>query len=154
MTWTFEDRQEGGDGAGGAASAAPVDALARLEPVVAAGPDLLGMLADAVADADRAVRRSAATSRSTRSRRCCAPAAGSRWCTSAISRAYALRDGERSQLTRDHTYVQSRVDQGRLGAQEVATHPQRALLVRALGAGGTAVEADTERDQVVGQRRA
>jgi PPM family protein phosphatase len=57
-------------------------------------------------------------------------------------RAYLLRGGELIQLTQDHTYVQSLVDQGKLSAEEAASHPERALLVRALGAGAGQVEAD------------
>jgi PPM family protein phosphatase len=63
-------------------------------------------------------------------------------CTSATVRAYLLRGGELSQLTQDHTYVQSLVDQEKLTAEEAASHPERALLVRALGAGAGKVEAD------------
>lgn len=50
------------------------------------------------------------------------------------SRAYLLRGGELSQLTQDHTDVQSRVDQGKVTLSEAASHPERAQLVRALGA--------------------
>ncbi|WP_250003565.1 MerR family transcriptional regulator [Actinoplanes sp. M2I2] len=57
------------------------------------------------------------------------------------TRAYLLRDGELSLLTQDHSWVRAQVDQGRLTAQEAATHPQRALLVRALG-WSDGVEAD------------
>ncbi|GAA1191398.1 MerR family transcriptional regulator [Pseudonocardia alaniniphila] len=48
------------------------------------------------------------------------------------SRAYLLRDGVTHQITTDHTLVQSMVDEGRLTIAEAASHPQRALLVRAL----------------------
>jgi protein phosphatase len=51
-------------------------------------------------------------------------------------RAYLLRDGGLFQITHDHTLVQSMVDEGRLTPEEAASHPQRSLLVRALGAGG------------------
>ncbi|HLM22756.1 MAG TPA: protein phosphatase, partial [Propionibacteriaceae bacterium] len=47
------------------------------------------------------------------------------------SRAYRLRGGALSQLTQDHSYVQSLVDQGKLSADEAASHPERALLVSA-----------------------
>ncbi|MFJ6695264.1 protein phosphatase 2C domain-containing protein [Streptomyces sp. NPDC091272] len=50
------------------------------------------------------------------------------------SRAYFLRDGGLFQITHDHTLVQSMVDQGRLTPSEAASHPQRALLARALTA--------------------
>jgi len=48
------------------------------------------------------------------------------------SRAYLLRDGEFYQITRDHTFVQALIDQGRIRPEEAATHPQRSLLLRAL----------------------
>jgi serine/threonine protein phosphatase PrpC len=48
------------------------------------------------------------------------------------SRAYALRNNELHQITRDDTYVQMLVDEGRITADEANTHPQRSLLTRAL----------------------
>jgi protein phosphatase len=48
------------------------------------------------------------------------------------SRAYLLRDGQLSQVTRDDTYVQMLVDEGRISADEATTHPQRSLLTRVL----------------------
>jgi protein phosphatase len=48
------------------------------------------------------------------------------------SRAYALRGGELHQITRDDTYVQMLVDEGRITPDEANTHPQRSLLTRAL----------------------
>jgi serine/threonine protein phosphatase PrpC len=54
------------------------------------------------------------------------------------SRAYLLRQGALARLTQDHSYVQQLVDQGKLAAADAPAHPQRALLVRALGAGGDA----------------
>ncbi len=52
------------------------------------------------------------------------------------SRAYRLRAGRLEQVTRDHTYVQSLVDAGRLSAAEADTHPQRNLMLRALDGRG------------------
>ncbi|MEP7023265.1 MAG: protein phosphatase 2C domain-containing protein, partial [Actinomycetota bacterium] len=53
------------------------------------------------------------------------------------SRAYLVRDGEVFQITHDHTMVQSLLDEGRITAEEAASHPQRELLLRALvGRGG------------------
>jgi serine/threonine protein phosphatase PrpC len=57
------------------------------------------------------------------------------------SRAYLLRDGELSQLTHDHTYVQTLVDAGRITADEAVVHPRRNLLMRAID-GSPPVEAD------------
>jgi len=48
------------------------------------------------------------------------------------SRAYLLRDGEFAQITKDDTYVQMLVDEGRISAEEANSHPQRSLLTRAL----------------------
>jgi protein phosphatase len=48
------------------------------------------------------------------------------------SRAYLLRDGVFLQITKDDTFVQSLVDEGRITEDEVHTHPQRSLLLRAL----------------------
>ena len=48
------------------------------------------------------------------------------------SRAYLLRDGEFAQVTKDDTYVQMLVDEGRITAEEAGSHPQRSLLTRAL----------------------
>lgn len=57
------------------------------------------------------------------------------------SRAYLLRDGELSQITQDHTWVQRLVDEGRITEEEATTHPQRSLLMRALGSADR-IEAD------------
>jgi serine/threonine protein phosphatase PrpC len=57
------------------------------------------------------------------------------------SRAYLLRDGALSQITHDHTYVQTLVDAGRISEQEAMVHPRRSLLMRALD-GMNPVEAD------------
>lgn len=48
------------------------------------------------------------------------------------SRAYLLRDGELFQVTHDDTLVQSMVDEGRLTEAEAPSHPDRALLSKAL----------------------
>jgi protein phosphatase len=49
------------------------------------------------------------------------------------SRAYLLREGELTQLTRDHTLVEELVRRGRLTEEEAAEHPQRSIITRALG---------------------
>src|SRR5829696_5426087 len=49
------------------------------------------------------------------------------------SRAYLLRDGELSRLTRDHTLVDELVRRGELTEAEAAEHPQRSIITRALG---------------------
>ena len=48
------------------------------------------------------------------------------------SRAYQLRDGMLTQITKDDTFVQSLIDEGRITEEEAHTHPQRSLLLRAI----------------------
>lgn len=57
------------------------------------------------------------------------------------SRAYQWRGGELEQLTRDHSVVQELLDSGTITAAQAATHPQRHIITRALGATGNS-EAD------------
>ena len=49
------------------------------------------------------------------------------------SRIYLARDGEVSQVTSDHTFVQRLVDTGRITADEALVHPRRSVLMRVLG---------------------
>jgi serine/threonine protein phosphatase PrpC len=48
------------------------------------------------------------------------------------SRAYRLRDGDLTQLSIDHTFVQSLVDEGKLTEAEARVHPHRSLLLRVM----------------------
>lgn len=48
------------------------------------------------------------------------------------SRAYLYRDGHLAQITRDDTFVQTLVDEGRITAEQAHSHPQRSLIMRAL----------------------
>ncbi len=48
------------------------------------------------------------------------------------SRGYLFRDGELSQLTTDHTFVQSLIDEGRITEVEARVHPHRNLILKAL----------------------
>lgn len=48
------------------------------------------------------------------------------------SRAYRLRDGTLEQISTDHTFVQSLVDEGKISRDEARVHPHRSLLLRAL----------------------
>lgn len=50
------------------------------------------------------------------------------------SRAYLLSDGKITQVTKDHTFVQSLVDEGRISPSEAATHPHKNVILRALDA--------------------
>jgi len=59
------------------------------------------------------------------------------------SRIYLLRDGELSQITVDHTFVQRLVDSGRITEQEAMVHPRRSVLMRVLGDVESSPEIDT-----------
>jgi serine/threonine protein phosphatase PrpC len=128
---------------GAAASTAAVDALRPLELSAAPAAELLTALADAVTVADRTVRAAATAEHQPVTTLTAILRRGSQLALVHVgdTRAYLLRGGELFRLTQDHTYVQSLVDQGRLSPAEAAAHPQRALLVRALGADAQ-VEAD------------
>lgn len=58
--------------------------------------------------------------------------AGMAVCHVGDSRGYRLRGGELQQITKDDTFVQSLVDEGRLDAEDVSSHPQRSLILKAL----------------------
>ena len=64
------------------------------------------------------------------------------------SRAFLARDGVVTQITKDHSFVQNLVDEGRISATEATTHPQRSLVTRVLTGAH-----DDEPDLVVRQGR-
>ena len=68
------------------------------------------------------------------------------------SRAYLLRDGELSQITHDHTYVQTLIDAGRITADEARTHPKRNLILRAIDGTGVPEGETSIREAQVGDR--
>ncbi len=57
------------------------------------------------------------------------------------SRAYLLTDGTLSQVTRDHSIVQTMMESGKITAEEARVHPNKNVITRALGVEET-VEAD------------
>ena len=125
----------GGHAAGEVASAVAISALAALDHEPAG--DLLDPLAEAVAEANITLHEMSVADPSVEGMGTTLTAMlwqGSHvaLCHIGDSRAYMLRDGELFQITRDHTLVQSLVDEGRLTPQAAASHPQRSLLLRAL----------------------
>lgn len=48
------------------------------------------------------------------------------------SRGYLLRDGVLEQLTHDHSWVQSLIDEGKLTPDQAAAHPHRSLILKVL----------------------
>ncbi len=49
------------------------------------------------------------------------------------SRAYLVREGIISQITRDHSWVQEQVDRGMITPEQAKSHPQSNIITRALG---------------------
>ncbi|MGW5127044.1 MerR family transcriptional regulator [Streptomyces sp. NPDC004069] len=125
---------------GAPASAAAVDALKHLETDGVPAGSLLNVLEDTVDHVKQAVHGVAGSGSSPEEAGTTLTAmlwTGSQLALVHIgdSRVYLLRDGELFQITHDHTMVQSMVDEGRLSPEEAASHPQRSLLIRALGRG-------------------
>ena len=54
-------------------------------------------------------------------------------CHAGDSRAYLFREGQLTQLTHDHSYVQELVDCGTITVEEAEHHPQKNIITRALG---------------------
>ncbi|MGV9307880.1 MULTISPECIES: PP2C family protein-serine/threonine phosphatase [unclassified Nonomuraea] len=68
------------------------------------------------------------------------------------SRAYLLRDGALYQITKDHTLVQSMVDEGRITEDQAAVHPRRSMVLRVLGSEGRAEPDMSLREAELGDR--
>ena len=126
----------GGHAAGELASAAVIDALRPLDIQVPAS-ELLNALDHAARRADSALRDIVRANPALHGMGTTLTAL--LWSGSQLgllhigdSRAYLVRDGEVFQITQDHTLVQSLLDEGKITAEEVASHPQRLLLLRAL----------------------
>jgi PPM family protein phosphatase len=126
----------GGHAAGEVASAAVIDALRPLDTEIPSG-DLLDALDHAVRTAGSRLRDMVASDPSLAGMGTTLTAlvvSGSQLALVHIgdSRAYLLRAGECYQITHDHTMVQTLLDDGKITPAEVASHPQRSLILRAL----------------------
>jgi PPM family protein phosphatase len=142
-----------GGPAGARASAAAVDALAVLDAREVPSAELVAALGAAVVDAERAVRGIGDAGEAVTTLTAMLLSAD-RMALAHIgdTRAYVLRRAVLSRLTVDHTWVQAMVDEGRMSPAEADTHPQRALLVRALTSGGSARPDLSAHDVVPGDR--
>lgn len=128
----------GGHAAGEVASAVAISAIAPLDRQnLTDGEAMLDALATAVAAARSTLHDMSVADPSTEGMGTTLTAmlwAGAQVavCHIGDSRAYLLRDGTLYQITRDHTLIQSLVDEGRLSPAAAANHPQRSLIIRAL----------------------
>jgi serine/threonine protein phosphatase PrpC len=130
------------DGVGGAArgdiaSSTAVAQLRRLDHTPAADADLLQMVSDAMHRAHVRISQLVDEQPALNGTSTTATAAlfdGSRAALGHVgdSRAYLFRKGELSQLTRDHTFVQTLIDEGRITETEARVHPHRNLILKAI----------------------
>ncbi|MCW0212034.1 MAG: protein phosphatase 2C domain-containing protein [Pseudonocardia sp.] len=126
----------GGHAAGEVASSLVISALAPLDEDDP-GDDLLAELRDATFEGNAAITRHVAEAPDLEGMGTTLTAilfAGSRLGMVHVgdSRCYQLRGGEFTQITKDDTFVQSLIDEGRITEEEAHTHPQRSLLLRAI----------------------
>jgi len=126
----------GGHAAGEVASQLMIAALAHLDDDEPGG-DLLGKLEQAVYEGNSAIAEQVEMNPDLDGMGTTLTAilfAGDRLGMVHIgdSRGYLLRDGELAQITKDDTFVQTLVDEGRITADEAHSHPQRSLIMRAL----------------------
>lgn len=146
----------GGHAAGEVASAEAIAALLSLDDEPP-GADVITSLRDAVEEANQRLRAMVAANPELEGMGTTLTAllwAGPRLGLVHVgdSRCYLLRDGVLTQITHDHTLVQSLVDEGRISPEEASSHPQRSLITRALDGRGE-VELDLSvRESRVGDR--
>ena len=126
----------GGHAAGEVASKLVIQALLPLDDDMPSD-DLLGELRDATAEGNAAITNLVAEQPDLEGMGTTLTAilfAGNRLGLVHVgdSRAYLMREGQLNQITKDDTFVQSLIDEGRISPEEAHTHPQRSLLLRAL----------------------
>ena len=127
----------GGHAAGDIASSTVVGAIAPLDNDNIGADDALDQLADTIAAANERLRSEmdADPSREGMGTTLIVLLKAGRQLAMANigdSRAYQLRDGVFTQITKDHSFVQSLLDSGRITAEEAVHHPQRSLVTRVL----------------------
>lgn len=134
----------GGQAAGEIASAVALETLAELD-----SPHTTGLTGDPVRDLDERVKMANNKIRAIIAQRpelegmgttvtALFLAGGNHLAFAHIgdSRAYRLRGGVLEQISTDHTWVQRLIDEGQISEDEAGRHPQRSLLMRALGTSG------------------
>lgn len=127
----------GGHAAGNVASSIAVGDLAHLDDD-RGGDDALAELSDALRHANESLRDAMRADRGLAGMGTTVTAllrAGANKLALAHigdSRGYLLRGGELTQITKDHSFVQTLVDEGRITAEDAETHPQRSLVTRVL----------------------
>ncbi|MDF2746832.1 MAG: pstP [Propionibacteriaceae bacterium] len=126
----------GGAAAGDLASAVAIDTIRRIDKPIA-GEEMLEVLSGAIHKANDRIADLVETDLSLDGMGTTVTGAlfdGTQIGLAHIgdSRAYLFRDGQLQQLTHDHSWVQSLVDEGKIDSGEAAVHPHRSLLLKVL----------------------
>ena len=127
----------GGHAAGDVASSIAIGEMVGLDAESPGADSALDLLAKALHTANRELREAMQRQPELRGMGTTVTAllrTGSKIAVAHIgdSRAYLLRDGTLTQITHDHSFVQSLIDEGRITEEEAQTHPQRSLVTRVL----------------------
>ena len=146
----------GGHAAGEVASSLTISAMAKLDSEPPGG-DMLAELSSAVAAANTRLQEMIIANPAVEGMGTTLTAlfwsdGHAAVCHIGDSRGYLLREGELYQITHDHTLVQSLVDEGRISVDDVSSHPQRSLLLRALDGRSVAEPDLSVHDSQVGDR--
>lgn len=127
----------GGHAAGDTASSTVVSELIELDGESYTSDEALRRLSSAVADANARLREEMDAEPDLEGMGTTLIAflrSGSKLAMANIgdSRAYLVRDGVFTQITKDHSFVQTLLDDGRITPEEAEHHPQRSLVTRVL----------------------
>jgi len=127
----------GGHAAGDVASSIAIGEMVSLDGESPGAENALNLLASALRAANRALREAMQQRPELQGMGTTVTAllrTGNKIAVAHIgdSRAYLLRDGTLTQITHDHSFVQSLIDEGRITEREAEGHPQRSLVTRVL----------------------
>jgi protein phosphatase len=127
----------GGHAAGDVASSMIVGTLAPLDEEIVSGEQALGVLESELREANaqlRAAMREDSGLAGMGATTIAMLRSGNKLAMAHIgdSRAYLLREGTFSQITKDHSFVQQLVDEHRITEAEAQHHPQRSLVTRVM----------------------
>lgn len=127
----------GGHAAGDVASSLVVGELVHLDGESHGADDALDVLEQAIAEANARLAEVSEESRETdgMGTTCIAMLrSGSKLAVANIgdSRAYLRRATRVTQITKDHSFVQKLLDEGRISPEEAQHHPQRSMIMRVL----------------------
>ena len=127
----------GGHAAGDVASSIAIGEMVSLDNESPRADDALDLLAEALRTANRELREAVEREPELQGMGTTVTAllrTGNKIAVAHIgdSRAYLLRNGTLTQITHDHSFVQSLIDEGRITEAEAEGHPQRSLVTRVL----------------------